>query len=119
MAQWFYARDGRQAGPVEFAELRALAEQGELLGGDLVWSEGMLNWTPARDVADLLPRVPPTSAQAVPQNFTVAPLPYPSVPAYPVTYETPARKSPHAGLALTAMILSLVSFVLGIGGPCL
>ena len=46
--RWFYARDGRRQGPVPRERLIDLARDGWLSPDDLVWSEGMPEWTPAR-----------------------------------------------------------------------
>jgi hypothetical protein len=54
-AQWYYARDGRQSGPVTSAQLRALAKAGELSSSDLVWKEGFAAWVPASQIRGLLP----------------------------------------------------------------
>ncbi len=51
--EWFYARDNKQLGPVAPAELKQLAERGELGPDDLVWRSGMSDWTPARRVKGL------------------------------------------------------------------
>lgn len=51
--QWYYAHEGQQIGPMTFQELQVLAASGRLSPHDLVWSEGMSNWVPARNIADL------------------------------------------------------------------
>lgn len=54
---WYYARDGREQGPVTFAQLQQLAAYGELQPHDLVWAEGMADWIEAAQVAGLFPDV--------------------------------------------------------------
>ncbi len=44
---WFYLKDGEQFGPVPAAELTALIQGGAVGPDDLVWREGMEEWTPA------------------------------------------------------------------------
>lgn len=51
--EWYYAHGDRQAGPVPPAELKQLADGGELLPDDLVWREGMEQWVAARNVKGL------------------------------------------------------------------
>jgi TM2 domain-containing membrane protein YozV len=46
--RWFYARDGRRQGPVPRERLVDMAREGWLTPEDLVWSEGMTEWVPAR-----------------------------------------------------------------------
>jgi hypothetical protein len=44
---WHYVKDGTEKhGPVAEGELRSLAERGEVLPTDLVWSDGMTDWMP-------------------------------------------------------------------------
>lgn len=50
---WFYAKGDKHAGPVNSAELKRLATAGELKPDDLVWREGMADWTVARNVRGL------------------------------------------------------------------
>ena len=54
-AQWFYSRGAQQLGPVSFEDLQRLAASGQLQPSDMVWTEGMANWSPASAVANLLP----------------------------------------------------------------
>lgn len=51
--EWFYARNNQQLGPVSAAELKQLAERGDLKPEDLVWRSGMNDWTPASRVRGL------------------------------------------------------------------
>ena len=52
-AQWYYAKDGSQAGPVDQATLAAMVRSGEIKPDDLVWREGMGEWQPAAQVPEL------------------------------------------------------------------
>ncbi len=66
-SQWYYMRDGQQHGPVSSAELRQLANSGQLSPDDLVWKEGASKWIPAGSVKGLFPAVtnePPPSNTA-------------------------------------------------------
>jgi len=54
---WFHTRDGERIGPVTFAELRVLAREGQLNPRqDMVWTQGMAEWKPAGEIADLFDR---------------------------------------------------------------
>lgn len=45
--QWYYAIGGRdRQGPIVEEALRDLIRQGRISGSDLLWSEGMQDWTP-------------------------------------------------------------------------
>lgn len=62
-AVWYYAQNDQERGPVTLAELRSLAASGKLQGSDLVWKDGMEDWTSAAQVKGLLlePTPPPAA----------------------------------------------------------
>ena len=51
--EWYYAAGGNQAGPVGSDELKRLAASGELKPTDLVWRDGLADWTPASKIQGL------------------------------------------------------------------
>jgi len=52
--QWYYGVDGKQLGPVPDEEFFALAREGKLKPGDMVWNESMgEKWVKAETVPDL------------------------------------------------------------------
>ena len=51
--EWYYARENKQTGPVSSLELKRLAAAGELRPADLVWREGMTEWSLAGNVRGL------------------------------------------------------------------
>lgn len=55
VVEWYYAQDGRQFGPVPDEEIRHIIALRELGPDDLVWHDGLDEWTPAAHVAGLLP----------------------------------------------------------------
>lgn len=74
---WFYTENGQQAGPVSQHDL--LIQLAELPHDTLVWKQGMAEWLPAYQIAELQAEksesqvlVPsPRMAQIKPVNFTV------------------------------------------------
>ena len=44
MDQWYYVREGQQAGPVEATRLVQLLATGEVRRDELVWKDGMADW---------------------------------------------------------------------------
>lgn len=64
MTEWFYAKGGKQSGPVSFEELAALARNGGLDPlKDLVWNSTMKDWTSAGQVREIFAAAPvPTPA---------------------------------------------------------
>jgi hypothetical protein len=83
-SDWYYISKGRQCGPVTSNKLRELAELGYLQPNDLVWKDGMREWSPASKVKGLF-RTPPVPAPP--------PLPEPPRQAVPVVVnqEVPIR----------------------------
>jgi Predicted membrane protein/domain len=43
---WYYVDQGKQAGPVDDAQLDQLLATGKIQQDTLIWREGMANWTP-------------------------------------------------------------------------
>jgi hypothetical protein len=54
--EWYYAKDGEKLGPITAAQLKALASSSELAPSDLIWREGMPEWTPASKAKGLFPQ---------------------------------------------------------------
>lgn len=52
-ASWWYEQDGRQAGPVTAAAIGRLAAEGRLGPAHRVWRDGMADWEPLGNVAEL------------------------------------------------------------------
>lgn len=48
--QWFVAREGKQHGPLNEAEMRAFVDFGHLQATDLLWRAGFPDWRPAPSV---------------------------------------------------------------------
>jgi hypothetical protein len=66
--EWYHARDNKQFGPVSTAELKQLAQSGNLRPDDLVWREGLEGWIPAKKVKGLFEengQTPPVVAKPV------------------------------------------------------
>lgn len=61
---WYYARGEVERGPFTLTQIKALANASKLRPDDLVWKEGMENWTAARDVAELFPPASPVGDSA-------------------------------------------------------
>lgn len=50
---WYYVRDDQQVGPVSSAELKRLADTGELVPTDMVSKKGLGKWVPASSIKGL------------------------------------------------------------------
>lgn len=125
--QWFYARQGEQLGPVDDAELRALAQQGKIAPNDLVWNPTMGDqWVPAMSIPDLFAGGPPPTPPPRPDRPAA---PAPQGPAYESLGLTPnselmrmARESLAEnwgiGIGVTGLYWA-ISLVIGMVLPCL
>jgi hypothetical protein len=51
--QWYYSKNSTQLGPVSQDELRAKLASGEVSPADLVWRDGLPDWKPASEMAEL------------------------------------------------------------------
>lgn len=61
--QWYYQKDGREAGPVDEDELRRLRDLNEFGDETLVWVDGMMDWSPYGAVlGDRAPAAAPAAA---------------------------------------------------------
>lgn len=83
--RWHYGQNGQQNGPVSTDELKQLAASGRLQREDLVWHEGMAEWTPAANVPELSFSGAPATPQAV-QPAGVVPV---SPGGQPLSYAAP------------------------------
>lgn len=48
--QWFYEKDGEEAGPMPEAELLQLLKSGQVFPDTLLWTESMVGWQPALEL---------------------------------------------------------------------
>src|SRR4051812_34881498 len=56
--EWYYSQGGQQVGPVTSEQLKGLAASGQITPADLVWKDGMPEWTPAARVKGLFAAAP-------------------------------------------------------------
>jgi hypothetical protein len=116
-AEWYYARDGSQVGPVGIDELRRLVSAGQIHEETLVWTAGMTAWTPVREVPGLVD-VRIASANHAATRALAAELPWGTSVSTevdlrdsPVRVATPTQVS---GLAVASLVLGIV-WLYGLG----
>src|SRR4051794_41547595 len=91
---WFYARNNQQQGPVALPALQDMARSGQLQPTDLVWREGMPQWLPAQQVAELFaPQAAP--GFAVPGTPGAPQVQYGGDYSTPPPPRSPARRPAH------------------------
>ena len=72
--EWYYAKHGKQEGPVDLATLQGMLNSGQVAPTDLVWHERMYEWTAAQEVPELNPQpVQPLAPTMVPPGGTQIP----------------------------------------------
>ena len=121
--QWYYAHDGERVGPVPFSAVVAMAGAGTLKPQDLVWNEGMADWSPAANIPNLFvqPFHPTAHVSPLATSKAFAPIPY--VPNSFVAdprinyYSQPQSPIRYAGfwLRAVAMMLDMI-FLLIVSG---
>lgn len=125
--QWYYSKNGTQLGPVEQSELQSKISTGEVSPSDLVWREGLADWQPAAQVAELRAASAPVGYAPPPppvQGGVDSPYIPPAANPLPQGYPVPVVVMPNAGKATTSMTLGIISIVMGflcgclIGLPC-
>ncbi len=71
---WYYAKEGQQAGPIDDAELSRLVSLKAIVGSTLVWREGMAQWQPYQEVwTEGMPDWRASTPSATPPGLTQAP----------------------------------------------
>ncbi|MGD9127896.1 MAG: DUF4339 domain-containing protein [Planctomycetia bacterium] len=89
--QWYYVKNNERCGPVEPAQLKQLADAGEIQRDSLVWRVGMANWVEAEQVQGLFtppvqpgaPSIQEPPVAAAPPTSPVVQQPQPPQPQAP------------------------------------
>ena len=111
---WYYERNGGQQGPESTEQIQQRLQQGELSGATLVWRDGMNEWTPLSQVAELSGEASLPGGVIATGNVATGTQVY----APPqVMQGSPGVGMPPVqnGMALTSMILGICSCVLTLG----
>jgi TM2 domain-containing membrane protein YozV len=68
-AQWHLSRgDGNKYGPYSDEQMKEMAGAGQVVPTDMVWKEGMAEWSPATTIPGLFPDRPPSPPPAPPPD---------------------------------------------------
>jgi hypothetical protein len=97
MSGWYYQKSGVQFGAISGAELKSLADAGQLLPADLVRKQGHASWRPASEVKGLYAGPDSTTKRA----GALAP-----------SSSFPARKGRSGGVQ---RVLHVLSFIIALG----
>lgn len=83
MEKWYYSKEGRKCGPIEFSELERLAQHGEITRDTLVWRKGLKGWITAERVLGLFPHQTEKQSVEPPPLPPQQTKPFKSVKPYP------------------------------------
>lgn len=118
MSNWYYSKNGQQLGPVAQQQLEQMVAQGVVTAADLVWQEGMAEWSPAGQVfpgarAGQPAGAPPPGAY----GGGAAPM-YPGYQGAPYAVDESGTQKT---LAIVGIVLGCIGFlfcpiVFGVGG---
>jgi TM2 domain-containing membrane protein YozV len=75
MADWYYTSGGQRQGPVPESQLRQMVAAGQVGPNELVWTQGMAQWSPASTALQQPGQVPVPSGPGAPPSA------YPSGPS--------------------------------------
>jgi hypothetical protein len=114
--EWYYAKHGKQEGPVDLATLQEKVTSGEIAPTDLIWREGMAEWSPAGEVSEVASGA---SSQPAVASATTATPPV-SSGGIGTTYQTPQQPlaqqtmvaAPTNGMAIASMVCGIISIML-------
>lgn len=81
--QWYYSKNGTQLGPVAQGELISKLASGEVSPADLVWKDGMGDWIPASQVAELRTTSAAAPVSTIPAESPATPYSAPASPYSP------------------------------------
>ncbi|MFP4107384.1 MAG: GYF domain-containing protein [Phycisphaerae bacterium] len=101
MSEWYCYSQGQQRGPMPADELRSGIESGQVSPDDQVWTEGMDDWQPVREVAEF--------ADACSAAPAAGPPPAGFEPAYQPPHSQYTYLEKHRGE--TILVLGILGFV--------
>ena len=115
------ARDGQEIGEWSEAEVRGLYTSGQLVGSDLFWCEGMVEWKPLRSL--IKPALlPPAQEKAEPPTIEepAKPVVIPAVTPPPLPAASPInagqkRNWKIEGKGCLYLLLSVLAWAIGYG----
>jgi len=114
MAEWYYGKEGQQYGPIEEAALRDRIAAGEVSKSDLIWTDGMVEWTPLGKVSQFSIPAPQAGSSEPAENYVTNDPASPYVPSAgdPVASVVGGGvqlSPPTSGLAIASLVCGIMS----------
>lgn len=111
---YWYSRDREQRGPVNGAELKQLAQTGQLQPSDLYWCDGMTDWLPLSASGVLAGAgYPPVAPAMAPPPFASMTPSYASSSLPPASFPRAPLRSASFGLFLGLAIGAFLVLIVG------
>jgi hypothetical protein len=107
--QWYYSKNGAQLGPIGSAEMQSKLVSGDISPADLVWREGMADWLPAGQVAELQAMIAPPAERPAFEPPVAPAVPYAAAQAPVHVVVTDGGSS--QGLAIASMVCGILSLI--------
>ena len=108
MGEWYYGKGGQQEGPFDEATLRQRVASGQVNPTDLVWREGMAEWLPLSQVAELSS----SSSVVAPSSGVVPASPYAPPETNPAVVAASYTGAPAtSGLAIASLVFGILALV--------
>ncbi len=108
---WYFTKNGRQEGPISTESLQSMIVSGAVATTDLIWREGMAEWTPAGQVAEFAGggiAAPPYGSQ-MPQGGVPQPVQAPGSPIAHASVDASRPGSLSGGMAALWFIIDTLS----------
>ena len=108
---WHINRDGKSTGPFSEHQIKQLLRERRVLDTDLVWKQGMKEWSTAAAVFGIkepkLPPIPPRVPDASSEQGNHSTNPYGEMATSPAPFskQTPSSETSKLGAALLAIFL--------------
>jgi len=110
-AEFFYMKEGKRIGPVNWFVLKSMVGTGQLLSGDMVWTTGAAGWIPACQLPGLFSPAtgagPPLPAALMGHSPSVV-----VVQQAGGASSTKEDEGSHQGKAIAGFVCSLAGFLL-------
>lgn len=113
--EWYYSENGERRGPTSEGELRALIDQGNVTANDLVWRDGLADWTPVSQTSEFSGSGTSASGPAAASTPVSSPYSPPQAASQP-NYAAGGYHQPQAyqaqpstsGLAIAALVCGII-----------
>lgn len=105
--KWYYEKQGAFLGPIDAETMRDIIRSGGLTGATLVWRDGIIGRQPIVTIPELAAYLPESSAAEGHVSASATP-----AAVQPVTVAHARTSPPASGLAISSLVLGILSLAL-------